>query len=107
MKMLNYTDLWSYNVYAAILYFNNPHFIVRSKDHVHYNEVSRRMWSPIWLVEHACKKYWESYKIYKTAGLLLCQLQLRKLQANILSMDNQIPEMHCPDLMYVYSTILW
>jgi len=30
-------------VYAAILYFNNPHFIVRSKDHVHYSEVSRRM----------------------------------------------------------------
>jgi len=36
-------------VYAAILYFNNPHFIVRSKDHIHYNEVSR-MWSPISLL---------------------------------------------------------
>lgn len=38
-------------------------------------------------------------KIYKTGGLLLCQLQLTKLQANIPSMDNQISEMHCPDLM--------
>jgi len=38
-------------------------------------------------------------KVYKTAGLLLCQLQLTKLQANIPSMDNQISEMHCPDLM--------
>lgn len=38
-------------------------------------------------------------KVYKTAGLLLCQLQLTKLKANIPSMDNQISEMDCPDLM--------
>jgi hypothetical protein len=36
---------------------------------------------------------------YKTAGLLLCQLQLTKLQADIPSMDNQISEMHCINLM--------
>jgi hypothetical protein len=42
-------------VYAVILYFNNPHFIVRSKDNVHYDELSWWMWLPLTILTHLKK----------------------------------------------------